>query len=54
MICKWTYDNRYHYYQTECGDVFQFCSEGLEENSFRYCPYCGGLIKEEKEMNEII
>ena len=51
MTCKWTYDENYYYYETECGNVFQFDSEGIEENQFKYCPYCGKFIEEEKEID---
>jgi len=46
MTCKWTYDENYYYYGTECGNVFQFDCGGIEENEFKYCPYCGKYIEE--------
>ena len=49
--CKWEHivDSYNDYYETECGNDFCLCNdETLEENKMRYCPYCGGRIKEEK------
>jgi len=49
MNCAWekqeNYD--YRYWETECGKSFMFTdNENLSENEFKFCPYCGGAIKE--------
>lgn len=34
------------FYNTDCGNAHQFMTDGLTENKFSYCPYCGRVIKE--------
>jgi len=44
--CTWKLDDEYGMYETGCGNAFE-CIEGdIEENNFKFCPYCGGRIKE--------
>ena len=44
--CAWKLDDVYGMYETGCGNAFE-CIEGdIEENNFKFCPYCGGRIKE--------
>jgi len=44
--CTWKLDDVYGMYETGCGNAFE-CIEGdIEENNFKFCPYCGGRIKE--------
>ena len=33
---------------TACDNVFEFTEDGIKENHFKYCPYCGGEILEKK------
>jgi len=42
--CKWT-ENSDGVYETECDQAFEFIAGYLQENKFRFCPYCGGKIK---------
>jgi len=46
--CKWTSNagdfGDFEYWDTECGEAFYFNCGSLEENSFKYCPYCAGSI----------
>jgi hypothetical protein len=42
--CKWVWDDGD--FATKCGHHFQFIHEGVKENEFEYCPYCGGAITE--------
>lgn len=49
--CKWEHivDSYNDYYETECGE--SYCIDNtydLKENKIKYCPYCGGKIKEVK------
>lgn len=43
---KWTYDDIHDFYETACGESFYFTDDGLKENKFRVCPYCGKVIEE--------
>ena len=43
--CKWKIDED-GIYHAECDNDFIFDSGTIEENSFKYCPYCGKEIKE--------
>jgi hypothetical protein len=51
--CEWEFDNEEGFYDTGCGEGFNFECEGILENNFSFCPYCGRRIKEIKE-NETI
>ena len=31
-------------YETQCGTAFEFTNDGVTENSFKFCPFCGGTI----------
>ncbi len=44
--CEWSYDDIYDYYSTTCGDDFALTHGSLEGNKLKYCPYCGGTIKQ--------
>lgn len=46
-VCEWTVDEN-GVYRTECGLAHLFEFDGVTENGYRYCPYCGGLIAERK------
>ncbi len=48
-ICTWILeepgdDERW---VTACGDAFWFEVEGIKENGFHYCPFCGKQIRHE-------
>ena len=44
--CKWTEvsHNDYYFWETECGDTFQFIDGNPSNNHMVYCPYCGRKI----------
>lgn len=43
--CTWKQDYEgASLYESACGNVFEFNHEGVEENGFLYCPYCGKII----------
>jgi len=49
MVCEWTEheEHDYVFWETECDSSFAFTDGGsLSENKFKFCPYCGGAIKE--------
>jgi len=33
-------------FNTSCDNTFEFMNEGIKENHFKFCPYCGGKITE--------
>jgi len=43
--CKWHKDGQHmpdhDYWETSCGNIFQFNVDGPNENHFKFCPYCG-------------
>lgn len=41
--CTWREDDE-GVWQTECGDAFEFTTDGPEENNVKYCCYCGKWI----------
>ena len=47
--CTWKYECPYEigYYDTECGTAYYFEEGTIEENDYRFCPYCGKRIVEE-------
>ena len=47
--CVWKHENdESGYYETACGHAWQFTEGNLKDNRVVYCPYCGGLIQEER------
>ena len=47
--CNWKIDDYdAEFYRTSCDNLFLFSCNGIEENEFKFCPYCGGEIKEQK------
>jgi hypothetical protein len=51
-ICHWQLFHREindmdsYYYSTSCHYDFDYFINSIEENKFKYCPYCGGKIEE--------
>lgn len=41
--CQWTEDENGPH-ETECGHAFEFMNDGVKENGFKYCCFCGGAI----------
>lgn len=50
-ICLWRLDVD-GYYATQCGQAFTAFAEGLNENHYRYCPWCGRAIVEAHDDEE--
>ena len=47
--CKWCFELD-SYYETECGESFQFNDGGPLSNNFKHCPYCGLKIEAQKVL----
>lgn len=43
--CKWGLNSEYDMYETGCDRGFQCIDGDIEENGFKFCPYCGGRIE---------
>ncbi len=42
--CEWKEDCDAPH-ETQCDNLFEFTNDGVKENKFKFCPYCGGEIK---------
>ena len=40
MNCLWTITDD-GWFNTSCGNAFEFTTHGPTENKFKFCPYCG-------------
>jgi len=52
-ICCWdskTFGSEGDVYETGCGNDFTFIDGTPKENSFKFCPYCGGEIEDVMEQ----
>lgn len=45
-VCQWKENDEYGYWETGCKGIFEFIEGDIEDNTFKFCPYCGGKIKE--------
>jgi hypothetical protein len=54
--CVWTKvrvgDEETFVFETACGEMMDFYVGGVDENAFGYCPFCGGVIEECKNLEE--
>ena len=41
--CHWSDDER-NFYKTTCGKEFWYDKNFTDENSYSFCPYCGGSM----------
>jgi hypothetical protein len=46
-LCIWKENEEYSMWETSCQNAFEFIEGDIEENSFKFCPYCGKIIKQE-------
>jgi hypothetical protein len=46
--CQWVLSDSGDFYDTECGGAQCFISDGVRENKYKFCPYCGGKIVDRK------
>ena len=45
--CVWDHDDEWDdFYETECKKAFTLNDGTLKSNEMKYCPFCGGIIKE--------
>jgi len=46
-VCQWEadYDGVHN---TSCNNAHAFICDGVKENKYKFCPYCGRKIKEVK------
>ncbi len=44
--CEWKYDDYHNMYETQCGKAWCFLGGTAKDNDCKYCPYCGGVIKQ--------
>lgn len=44
--CSWKYDENLDRYHTTCDNAHQFSEGDIGANNYKYCPYCGGKIKD--------
>jgi rRNA maturation endonuclease Nob1 len=43
--CDWVEDYESNWTATCNDEIFVFTTDGVEENGFKFCPYCGKTIK---------
>lgn len=49
LICTWTQEDDFDMpgvYHTSCGEMWSFTEGGIKENNTKFCPHCGGGIKQ--------
>jgi DNA-directed RNA polymerase subunit RPC12/RpoP len=46
--CCWKHEENGEYFSTKCGEAQCFSADGIKENKYVYCPYCGKKIQESK------
>jgi len=45
--CFWVEDYTEEYvYDTDCDNRHEFIAGGINENGYKFCPYCGKKIKQ--------
>jgi len=49
--CRWVWDEATEAYETDCGELFQFMTDGPIENGMRYCCYCGKPIEAKGDID---
>jgi hypothetical protein len=53
--CKWVLvsETDYEYWDTDCGESFQFNDGTPSNNHFNFCPYCGKPIEQVEPKEEL-
>ena len=46
QYCIWIEDEHGGYWETGCKAKFEFIEGDIKDNSFKFCPYCGNLIRQ--------
>jgi len=47
-VCMWSFDKSEddtRCYDTSCGSGHMFIDGGIEDNDYKFCPYCGKEIE---------
>ena len=53
-VCAWNnYIENLCMYETSCGNSFYFSEGTVSDNDFKFCPFCGKQIKEEKNYERV-
>ena len=47
--CEWTYDDGHDFWETECGEAFEFRTGTPKDNKMAFCPFCGRTIVEKEK-----
>lgn len=50
-VCEWKENEEYGYWETGCKATFEFIEGDMDDNSFKFCPYCGKKILEFREVS---
>ncbi|MEK6884633.1 MAG: hypothetical protein AABY22_33680 [Nanoarchaeota archaeon] len=50
--CFWK-ENMDGWWETTCKNIFEFTNYGPRKNGFRFCPYCGKLLRQKSAVNII-
>ena len=48
--CTWSLDDDNGVYETSCGGLWYFDTGDIKDNECKFCPYCGGKIKETQSV----
>jgi hypothetical protein len=49
QACVWL-ENPGGCHDTQCGHAFEFTSEGIKANGFKFCPFCGKTITDPNDQ----
>ena len=52
--CEWINEDSFEFegmYETSCGEAKYFSNGNIENNNYKFCPFCGKEIKEYKNEN---
>lgn len=49
--CAWTEDG-YGLWWAACKEIYEFFDGTPTENSYKFCPYCGNVLKEERYKDQ--
>lgn len=52
--CQWTLDSgpEYEVWESACGEMWQFETDGPTRNRMRFCCYCGKPLEEVRPTND--
>lgn len=44
-FCVWMHDQDFDFFDTDCGEAFQFIDGSPKDNGLNFCCYCGRKLK---------